>query len=74
MHEELIVGISAMAVPVFDGFGRLALAIAAMGPTAQLDLLPQGRQATLLHEAAQRISWRLGSAAGVGVTPSAAPA
>ena len=27
--EELIAGISAMAVPVFDGFGRLALAIAA---------------------------------------------
>jgi len=61
VREELMSGISAMAVPVFDGFGRLALAIAAMGPTAQLDLSPDGHQAGLLLELARRLSQRLGA-------------
>ncbi len=63
VREELMPGISAMAVPVFDGFGRLALAIAAMGPTAQLDLSPEGHQASLLREVARRVSLRLGAPA-----------
>jgi DNA-binding IclR family transcriptional regulator len=61
VREELMPGISAMAAPVFDGFGRLALAIAAMGPTAQLDLSPEGHQASLLREVARRVSLRLGA-------------
>jgi DNA-binding IclR family transcriptional regulator len=61
VREELMSGISAMAVPVFDGFGRLALAIAAMGPSAQLDLSPNGHQASLLLEVARRLSQRLGA-------------
>jgi DNA-binding IclR family transcriptional regulator len=61
VHEELMPGISAMAAPVFDGFGRLALAIAAMGPSAQLDLSPEGHQASLLREVARRVSLRLGA-------------
>lgn len=61
VREELMSGISAMAVPVFDGFGRLALAIAAMGPSAQLDLSPNGHQASLLLEVGRRLSQRLGA-------------
>ncbi|MBM3363846.1 MAG: IclR family transcriptional regulator [Betaproteobacteria bacterium] len=61
VREELISGISAMAAPVFDGFGRLALVIAAMGPSAQLDLTPEGYQASLLREVARRVSLRLGA-------------
>ena len=61
VREELMPGISAMAVPVFDGFGRLALAIAAMGPTAQLDLSPEAAQATTLRELGRRLSLRLGA-------------
>lgn len=63
VNQELISGISAMAVPVFDGFGRLALAIAAMGPTALLDLDPQGHQAQTLKALGQRLSQRLGAPA-----------
>ena len=63
--EELIAGISAMAVPVFDGFGRLALAIAAMGPSALLDLNPDGPQAQTLKTLGQQLSLRLGAPAAV---------
>lgn len=66
VREELIAGISAMAVPVFDGFGRLALAIAAMGPSALLDLDPDGPQAQTLRTLGQQLSLRLGAPAGTG--------
>lgn len=66
VREELIAGISAMAVPVFDGFGRLALAIAAMGPSALLDLDPDGPQAQTLRALGQQLSLRLGAPAGTG--------
>lgn len=65
VREELIAGISAMAVPVFDGFGRLALAIAAMGPSALLDLDPDGPQAQTLKTLGQQLSLRLGAPAAV---------
>lgn len=65
VREELIAGISAMAVPVFDGFGRLALAIAAMGPSALLDLNPDGPQAQTLKALGQQLSLRLGAPAAV---------
>ena len=65
VREELIAGISAMAVPVFDGFGRLALAIAAMGPSALLDLDPDGSQAQTLKALGQQLSLRLGAPAAV---------
>lgn len=65
VREELIAGISAMAVPVFDGFGRLALAIAAMGPSALLDLNPDGSQAQTLKTLGQQLSLRLGAPVGM---------
>jgi DNA-binding IclR family transcriptional regulator len=61
VRDELLPGISAMAVPVFDGFGRLALAIAAIAPSALLDLRSGSAQATTLHTTAERLSQRLGA-------------
>ncbi len=63
VNQELISGISAMAVPVFDGFGRLALAIAAMGPSVQMDLDPVGPQAQIIKALGQQLSLRLGAPA-----------
>ncbi|WP_334136040.1 IclR family transcriptional regulator [Tepidimonas sp.] len=60
VRDELLPGISAMAVPVFDGFGRVVLAIAAIAPSALLDLDPHGAPARVLREAAERLSNRLG--------------
>ncbi|MGQ9723973.1 MAG: IclR family transcriptional regulator [Tepidimonas sp.] len=61
VRDELLPGISAMAVPVFDGFGRLALAIAAIAPSALLDLRPGSAQAITLQTCAERLSQRLGA-------------
>ncbi len=70
VNQELIAGISAMAVPVFDGFGRLALAIAAMGPSVLMNLDPHGAQASTLRSLGQQLSLRLGAPADViGVVP-----
>lgn len=61
VREELIPGISAMAVPVFDGFGDLVLGIAAIGPSPMLDLDPDGPQATALKAVGRSLSARLGA-------------
>ena len=60
VREELISGVRAMAVPVFDGFGRLVLALAAIAPTAMLDLSAHGSQAQALKACAAKLSARLG--------------
>jgi DNA-binding IclR family transcriptional regulator len=61
VRDELLPGISAMAVPVFDGLGRLALVMAAIGPSAWLDLAPGSGQAQALQAAGERLSARLGA-------------
>lgn len=61
VRDELLPGISAMAVPVFDGFGRLVLAIAAIGPSARLDLSEGSEQVRALREVGQALSQRLGA-------------
>lgn len=61
VQDELLPGISAMAVPVFDGFGRLALAIAVIGPSVRLDMQPQGDQAQTLISLGATLSQRLGA-------------
>jgi DNA-binding IclR family transcriptional regulator len=60
VKDELLVGLSALAVPVFDGFGRLVLAIAAIGPSALLDLSADSPQARALSEVGHTLSQRLG--------------
>jgi DNA-binding IclR family transcriptional regulator len=61
VHEELLPGVSAMAVPVFDGFGRLVLAIAAIGPTARLNLQEGSEQVQALRDMGRNLSRRLGA-------------
>ncbi len=60
VSNEYLAGISAMAVPVFDGFGKLVLAIAAMGPSALMDLSDDGNLARSLRDTGSRLSARLG--------------
>lgn len=50
VRHELLSGVSAMAVPVFDAFGHLVMAIAAIGPSQLLDLTPDGQQAQALKK------------------------
>ena len=60
---ELVPGISALAAPVFDGFGALVLCLSTIGPSATLDASPQGAQAQALGAAARELSARLGAPA-----------
>ena len=61
VQEEFMPGLCAMAVPVFDGFGQLALAIATIGPSRLLDLDPEGAQAQALQRVGEALSARLGA-------------
>lgn len=61
VKDELLLGVSAMAAPVFDGFGRLVLAVAVIAPNRMLDLNPDGAQATALRDMTQALSARLGA-------------
>ena len=61
VQEEFMPGLCAMAVPVFDGFGHLALAIATIGPSRLLDLDPNSAQAQALRQVGEELSSRLGA-------------
>ena len=58
---ELLAGINAMAVPVFDAQERLVMSIAALAPSALLDLDPHGSAAQRLRAAARALSQSLGA-------------
>ncbi|MCW5610312.1 MAG: IclR family transcriptional regulator [Rubrivivax sp.] len=60
VQDRLLPGISAVAAPVFDGGGALALALTAIGPSATLDSAPDGQTARALRSAAAALSARLG--------------
>jgi DNA-binding IclR family transcriptional regulator len=53
-------GVSALAVPVFDGHGHLVLSLTAIGPSATFDSSVQGAVAGALRLEAQALSTRLG--------------
>ena len=61
--DQLLPGISALATPVFDGFGQLVLCLASIGPTATLPTGPGSPVARHLRDAAQALSQRLGAPA-----------
>jgi DNA-binding IclR family transcriptional regulator len=61
VQDEWMPGISAMAVPVFDGFDRLALAIAAISPSQMLDLRTSSPQTQALRSLSIQLSRRLGA-------------
>ena len=62
--DQLLPGISALATPVFDGFGQLVLCIAVIGPSATLQTGPASPAAQQLRQAARKLSQRLGAAQG----------
>jgi DNA-binding IclR family transcriptional regulator len=61
VQDELMIGISAMAVPVFDAFGHLALGIAAIGPTALINVDRNSPQSKTLIQCGQALSQQLGA-------------
>ena len=61
--DQLLPGISALATPVFDGFGQLVLCLAVIGPSATLHTGPDSEAARHLREAARGLSQRLGAPA-----------
>ena len=63
VQDQLIAGISALAAPVFDGFGQLAVCRAAIGPSARLNTASEGTAARTLLSCAQGLSRRLGAPA-----------
>ncbi len=61
VNNHLITGISALASPVFNGFGQLVLVLACIGPSATLDTDLDGPVALALKACAQDMSRRLGA-------------
>jgi DNA-binding IclR family transcriptional regulator len=59
--DGTIAGVTALAAPVFDGFGEMVLALTAIGPSATLDVSPDGAAARRLIDCAQALSSRLGA-------------
>ena len=62
--DQLLPGISALATPVFDGFGQLVLCLAVIGPSATLQTGPGSAVAGHLRDTARSLSQRLGAAQG----------
>jgi DNA-binding IclR family transcriptional regulator len=58
--KDLLPGISAIAVPVWDGTGALVLSLTAIGPTPTLDSRPQSDLVRRVRAAASALSARLG--------------
>jgi DNA-binding IclR family transcriptional regulator len=56
----VVAGVSALSAPVFDHRGAMVLALTAIGPSAAFDARWTGHVATVLREAAQSVSARLG--------------
>lgn len=54
-------GVTALSAPVFDGFGKMVLAITAIGPTATLSADTSSPQARELAQCANAISSQLGA-------------
>jgi DNA-binding IclR family transcriptional regulator len=54
-------GVTALAVPVYDGFGAMVLALIAIGPSALLDADPDGSAVRALQLCAEGVSRRLGA-------------
>lgn len=59
---EIVSGISAMAAPVLEPAGTMALALVAIGPTATFDSRWTGAVARALQSCARAVEQRLGSA------------
>ncbi len=61
VHGDLIPGVAALSVPVFDSSARLSLVITALGHAGHFDSRWSGPVACALRAAASRLSQRLGA-------------
>jgi DNA-binding IclR family transcriptional regulator len=59
-RDGVVPGVSAAAAPVFDGAGRLVLALTAIGPSASFDTSAPSGLVEALRTAAAQLSRRLG--------------
>ena len=59
--DAAVPGVSALAAPVFDSSGSLALCLTAIGASASFDARPQGRPARALRACALGLSAQLGA-------------
>lgn len=58
--DGAVKGVTAMSAPVFDGFGKMVLALTVIGPSATLDSNISSKQARELARSADAISAQLG--------------
>ncbi|MCV2361431.1 MULTISPECIES: IclR family transcriptional regulator [Roseateles] len=59
-HDGIVLGVSALAAPVFDDQGRIALSLTAIGPSGNFDLNLHGPIALALKSASTDLSRQLG--------------
>jgi DNA-binding IclR family transcriptional regulator len=59
--DGTVKGVSALSAPVFDGFGRMVLALTVIGPSATLDVSDSGAAAREIEACAAGISAQLGA-------------
>ncbi|MBT9491758.1 MAG: IclR family transcriptional regulator [Paucibacter sp.] len=59
-HDGVVLGVSAMAAPVFDDRGRMVLSLTAIGPSGNFDLSLHGALAGALKRAGADLSRQLG--------------
>lgn len=59
-HDGIVLGVSALAAPVFDDQGRMVLSLTAIGPSGSFDLSLSGALAQTLKRAGTDLSRQLG--------------
>jgi DNA-binding IclR family transcriptional regulator len=59
-HDGIVLGVSALAAPVFDDQGRMVLSLTAIGPSGSFDLSLGGALAQTLKRAGTDLSRQLG--------------
>jgi DNA-binding IclR family transcriptional regulator len=59
-HDGAVLGVSALAAPVFDEQGRMVLSLTAIGPSGNFDLSLSGAIAVALKRAGTELSRQLG--------------
>jgi len=69
--DAAVLGVSALAAPVFDGSGAIVLSLTAIGPTASFDVGAEGPPARALRRCAAELSSQLGGRSIQAVTPLA---
>jgi DNA-binding IclR family transcriptional regulator len=60
IRDVLLVGVSAVAVPIFNADGRLAAVLTALGTSGSFDPTPGGSTSLVVRQAADSVSTRLG--------------